>query len=313
MAVAFAGSDQLAARVLEALARRFEVAHVITQPDRPAGRGLRRRPTPVRELAERLGVPAVTPERLDDEGLRAVAALPRADILAVCSYGLYIPEAVLALYPRGGVNFHPSLLPRYRGASPIVSALLDGAEMTGVSVIEVAREMDAGGIYAQVAIPIDENDTARTLTEKLLAAGIPVFLETIERILAGSATAEPQRGEPTYCRKIGKEDRVIDWTAPARAIHDRVRAFAPTPGAVTGFRGRRLKVLETRVRAPEGVVGRPGEVVAVGPELLVAAGQGAVAVLAVHPENGRAMSAREFVNGYRVELGEVLGGAPGAR
>ena len=308
MAVAFAGTDELAARVLEGLLASFPVAHVITQPDRPAGRGLKLRPTPVKERAVARGIPVATPERLDERGCAEIASLPRAELLTVCSYGLYIPEELIALYPRRAVNFHPSLVPAYRGASPIVSALLDGVTVTGVSIIDVAPEMDAGDVYAQVAVPVTLDDTRVTLTDRLLEAGIPLFVRVIDEILRGTARAVPQRGTPTYCRKLAKEDLVIPWTDSAIRIHNLVRALSPKPAARTLFRGGTTKILRTDVLADfVGPEAAPGEIVVAREKLVVATGDGLLAILEIQPAGSRPMDARAFVNGYRPVPGERFG------
>jgi len=288
----------------------FEIVLVVTRPDRPAGRGLKLHPTPVKELAQELELPLFQPEKVNREVERLRELQP--DVTVVVAYGQILSKDVIEVPKLGTVNLHASLLPKYRGAAPVPWALMKGETVTGVTTFLIDEGLDTGPILRQREVPIAPEDTAGTLERKLAEVGASLMVETLEGLREGTLQPKPQDdSRATYAPKITPEMARIDWTRSAPEIHNLVRAMEPRPGAFTFFRDRRLKVHRTRVvtapsRAGDG--GKPGEVVGVGEEgLWVATGDGVLELLEVHPEGKRRMSGRDFANGYRVRGGETLG------
>src|SRR6056297_216239 len=256
MKVLFAGTPEIAVPSLRALADSgHEVVGVLTAPDRPKGRGRTLHPSPVKDLALELGVPVLEPERLGAEARRQVAILG-ADVLACFAYGKIFGPRFLELFPRGGLNVHPSLLPRHRGPSPIPGAILAGDIETGVTVQELALEMDAGDIVAQESIPLTGTETTASLSGVVASLGGRLLVDVLDRLADGRVERRPQHhNEATFTRLVRKEDGEIDWSRPAVEIDRMVRAYTPWPHAFTSFRGERLVVLEA-VPAPGN--GAPG-------------------------------------------------------
>ncbi|XOB98448.1 methionyl-tRNA formyltransferase [Deinococcota bacterium DY0809b] len=303
--IAFFGSPAWAVPVLEALARAHDVVLVVTQPDKPRGRGLKTQPSPVAQAAERLGLEVVNPRRLrrDAEIADRLRALD-LDAAVVAAYGQIIPEALLAIPRYGFLNLHPSLLPKYRGAAPVNWALIHGEPETGVSIMRLDAGMDTGPVFVQERAPIEPGETAVELSERLRDRGTRLLLEVLERLETWEP--EPQQGEPSYAPLLKKEDGRIRWDEPARKVYDRHRGVQPWPGSWFEHGGKRVKVLEMR---PVHGQGQPGEVLEVGPEgVRVAAGEGAVELLAVQPEGKRPMPAADWARGHGVAPGVRLGG-----
>jgi len=302
--VVFFGSPAWAVPVLEALAERHDVVLAVTQPDKPAGRGLKLKESPVAARARELGIPVLKPKRLkkNPEFLEAFKAL-RPDVAVVAAYGKIIPPEVLAVPKHGFLNLHPSLLPKYRGAAPVNWALIEGETETGVSIMRLDEGMDTGPIYRQLRVPIRPEETAAELSERLRDLGIPLLLEVLEDL--EHETPRPQEGEPSYAPLLTKEDGRIRFEEPAEKILARHRGVQPWPGSWFWHRGKRVKVHALR---PEPGEGAPGEVLAVGPEgVLVAAGEGAVRLMTVQPEGKRLMPAEAWARGYGVRPGGKLG------
>jgi methionyl-tRNA formyltransferase len=264
MRLLFAGTPDIAVPSLRELAGHHTVCGVLTSPDRRAGRGRRTVPSPVKAAAEELGLPVIQPARLGSDARKQVAELsPR--LLVVFAYGRIFGPKFLSLFPRGGVNIHPSLLPKYRGPSPIQAAVLAGDLETGISVQSVALEMDAGDIYAQIRIPLTGSETAESLSSHVAAAAAPLIRSVVDGIEAGTATATPQAEEGvSYCSIITKEDGEIDWRASAVAIERMVRAYNPWPTAHTTFEGRGLSILAATVDEDPGAGNPSGSAGSVG-------------------------------------------------
>jgi methionyl-tRNA formyltransferase len=258
-------------------------------------------------LAEELGLPVFQPEKVNREVERIRALEP--DVLAVAAYGQILSKALLDVPKLGSVNLHASLLPKYRGAAPIQWALLSGETITGVTTFLMDEGLDTGPILLQREVPIDENDTAGTLEAKLAEVGAELMLETLRGLAQGTLTPQPQdNSQATYAPKIKKELAHIDWTKSARELLGLIRALEPSPGAYTFYRGRRLKVRWGRVVDEEGQRGEPGEVIALGDEgPVVQTGRGLLELIKVQPEGRKVMSGRDFLHGYRVQVGEKLG------
>jgi len=304
----FAGSSDFAVPTLDALASGpWEVAAVLTQPDRPAGRRRRLTPTPVRQRAEALGLPVMTPESLRDEQARQAIGDLAPDALVVVDYGLILPPAVLEIPRAGCINGHASLLPRWRGAAPIQRAVLAGDPETGVCVMAMEKGLDTGPVYAVRTTPIGDLETAGELRERLARLCAEALAQTLPGILDGTIRAIPQDETlATYAAKLDPEEGRIDWTGEAGAIARMIRAFSPRPGAWTGWKGERLK-LHRAVGLDEPGPGAQGEVWRAGPEGIdVAAGDGTVRLLELQAPGGRILDARAFLNG-RPMLGERLG------
>jgi methionyl-tRNA formyltransferase len=311
MRVLFAGTPSIAVPSLRAVAGAHEVCAVLTAPDRPAGRGRAPRPSEVKEAASGLGLRVIEAGRLDPAVHEAVRALA-PELLVVVAFGRIFRREFLDLFPRGGINLHPSLLPRHRGPSPIAAAILAGDRETGVSVQRIALEVDAGDLYAQRALPLAGDETTGSLTPVLADAGAALLAETLASIAAGTALAAPQAGAPTRCRLVAKADGVVDWAEPAALIERKVRAYDPWPRATTAWRGRALVLLHTRLPAgtvDAGADAAPGTVLGPSTEgLLVRAGDGPLAVRRLQPAFGRPMDWRAFLNGHPDIAGSRLGG-----
>lgn len=284
-----------------------QVLLVVSQPPKPAGRGMRFTKTPVHDYAESIGLSVLTPARARDpefvEQIRALAP----DLIVLASYGKILPQSLLEIAPLGNWNLHASLLPRYRGAAPIQYALLNGEQETGVTLMEMVAEMDAGDIYLQVVEPILPEDDSGTLSKRLAQRAGELLMEGLARLRTGTLTRTPQDATlATYAPLIRKADTQIHWEEPAQRCHNRVRAFSPKPGAFTHFRGKMLKVWRTAV-VEEPHDTEPGTILQAGAEgILVACGQGSLRLLEVQPESRARMEIRAFLNGYRPQVGERM-------
>jgi methionyl-tRNA formyltransferase len=305
--VVFFGTPPFAVPSLRVLASQVEVAAVVTQPDRPRGRGQVIQPPAVARVARELGLRLLQPSRLRDPQFLDALRAAGADLHVTVAYGRFLPPEVLTLPPRGSINVHPSLLPRHRGASPIQAAILAGDAETGVTVLYQTAEMDAGDIILQRRVPIAPDDTARTLEARLAEEAAVAVREAVDLIAAGTAPRHPQDPSlATYTRRLRKEDGRVDWTRPAPELARMVRAMDPWPSAFTRHRGRLLKIWRAH---PTDASGPPGTVVEVrtGTGFVVACGEGGLLVTEVQPEGRRRMTADEYVRGSRLAVGERLG------
>jgi methionyl-tRNA formyltransferase len=280
-----------------------DVALVLTQPDRPAGRGLRALASPVKRFALAHSIPVLQPVSLkaahEIEDVRKL----RPDALVVAAYGLLLPAPWLEVAKHGAINIHASLLPRWRGAAPIARALLAGDRETGISIMRMDAGLDTGPVLLQRRIAIAANDDAGTLHEKLATLGAEAIVVALSEVAAGRAQATPQPVEGvTYAAKIDKRDTRLDWLRAAFELERAVRAFRPAPGAFALLKGEALKIWRARALDASGV---PGTVLEAGQELVVACGQGALAISELQRAGGRRLSAEDFLRGRAV--------APGAR
>lgn len=296
----FAGTPELAAAILDPLLSRsaHRVAAVYTRPDRPAGRGRKPRPTPVKQLAQRAGLPVR--EAGSARELRADPLLPELDLLLVVAYGVILPPEVLALPRLGCVNVHFSLLPRGRGAAPIQRAILAGDTETGVSLMQMDAGLDTGPILDQRRCPILPQDTAMTLGERLLPLATESLLECLDRLAAGGLVARPQdESLATYAPKISKQEARLDWQRSAAELERCVRAFNPSPVAWTELGGFTLRIWEAKAFPCEDARAAPGTILACGKTGIdVAAADGQLRIQVLQPPGGRRMSASEFLNGH---------------
>jgi methionyl-tRNA formyltransferase len=277
----------------------------VTQPDRPAGRGQKKRETPVHQLAESHRIPLLAPIKLRSEEFLKTLADWKPDLIVVVAYGRILPSQVLALPPQGCVNVHYSLLPKYRGAAPVAWAILNGEKKSGVTTMKLVEKMDAGPLLLQEEISLASGETAASLQNRLNPLGAKLLLETIRRLKEGSVVPIPQQEkEATFAPMIKKEDGRIDWSQPAEAIERRVRALCPWPSAYTRWRGKLLKIHRASVvNMKEN--GSPGEVIrADNGGLWVATGKEVLSLEEVQAENRKRLPSPEFLKGAHLEKGE---------
>ncbi len=309
MRLSFMGTPAFALPSLRALVDAgHEICLVVTRPDRPAGRGRRVVPPPVKLAAQELRLPILQPERIGEPEALAALRAGRPEAIIVVAYGQLLPEAILGLPRHGCLNLHASLLPKYRGPAPIPWAIIRGEMVTGITIMRIEARLDAGPIVLHRGEPIGPRDTAGTLGERLAMLGADLLCQALDQVARGTARLIPQdEGLATYAPKLTPEDTHLDWARDAHALDCLIRGLQPEPGAVTRFGGRRVKILEALVEAAPDAP--PGAVVAIDRHggVLVATGRGGLRLTRVQPENRRAMSAAEFARGYRVQPGDVFG------
>ena len=320
MKILFMGSGTFGLPVLDAIhASKHPLAAVVTAVDKPQGRGRILTASPAKVWAEANGIPVFTPSKINaPESVAALKAFG-ADVFVVASYGALLSQEILAVPAKGCINVHPSLLPKYRGASPVVQALLDGEKRTGMTIMAMAAELDSGDVLLQEAVDIGEQEDARDLTARLAALGGRMTVEALDRLETGRAPRAPQdHSRATYCSKLKKDNARLDWSWTAERICNHVRALIVWPGSVTLWNGRSLKILRARAdrnieRDDRGVERtadrptRPGEVIeASGKGIRVQAGEGAVWLEKVQPEGARPMDHKDFLNGSSVKPGSLF-------
>ena len=310
MRTVFMGTPELAVPTLEALLQKgHEVASVITQPDRPAGRGRKLRSSPVKSKALALGLPVEQPARI--KAPEALERLQQRDpeAIVVVGYGQILPQSILDLPRLGCVNVHASLLPKYRGAAPINWAIANGDTVTGVTTMCIERRLDAGDILLKRQVEIGPMETAPELAERLARMGADLLVETLAGLERGTLVGEKQdETEATYAPMLKREDGWIDWNLTAGEIFSRIRGFAPWPGSYTSFRGKRLHVRKAHQKL--GASAAPGAISMADGSFEVGCGGGTALVLEeLQLEGKKQMPAAEFARGYRISPNEVLGEA----
>lgn len=307
--VLFAGTPEMAVPSLEAVATQYPVVGVLTAPDQEVGRGRKLQPSPVKQKALQLGLPVLTPEKLDLAVREQVKTLS-PDILVVVAYGKIFGPRFLGLFPKGGINLHPSLLPKYRGPSPIPEAILRGDAETGITIQKIAIQMDAGPILLQEVIPLQGTETTASLTEFCAKRGAELLVQVLKMIETGMVKEVPQdESQASYCKLITKEDGKIHWSSPAVQIERMVRAFNPWPTAWTLYRGEVLKILLSSVFHPTSRGGREGKVIGVDKKkgILVQTGEGILAIQKLQLQSRKALDFVSFLNGERDFIGSILG------
>ena len=311
MRLVFMGTPDFASSSLEALLRSDDsVVGVVTQPDRPKGRGQILTPSPVKLLAQRAQIPLLQPLKMKDpEFLHALAGWS-PDLIAVAAFGRILPPAILSLPPQGCINVHGSLLPKYRGAGPIQWAIVNGETETGITTMLMDEGMDTGAMLLQEALPITPDDTAGTLSPRLAALGGRLLVETIARLKAGTLVPRPQdSSRATLAPLLKKEDGAIDWALPATALANRVRGLSPWPGAHIRMAGGDRWTIWRALALPGPVTEPPGVIVAITNEAIhVATGDGILAVMELQPANSRRMAVSQYLAGHPVAVGVQLGG-----
>ncbi len=309
MRVVFMGNPSFAVPVLEALYESaYQVVGVYTTPDKPAGRGKRLAAPPIKEFALSRGLPVFQPASLRSRETQAELAALAPEAIVVAAYGRLLPPEVLHLPPLSCVNLHPSLLPRHRGASPVASAILEGDQKTGVSIIQVDEGIDMGPILAQEETELGSEENTGGLTARLFKMGARLLLETLPPWARGEIEPKPQdSSRATLSRRLSRGDGEMDWNLPAVTLWREVRAYYPWPGSYTSWRGRHLKILEASV-AEEPHSAEPGDVIPLGRGGIgVVTSGGALLLRRLQLEGRRAMGIREFTQGYRDFVGQRLG------
>lgn len=309
MRILFMGTPDFAVPSLEALVGAgHQICGVFTQPDKPKNRGMKLQATPVKECAMAHDIPVYQPVKLRDGTALALIQELDPELIVVAAYGRILPDDILAAPPKGCINVHSSLLPNYRGAAPINWAVLNGDKETGVTIMHMAHDLDAGDIISQASTPIDPDETVVTLHDRLAQLGAQLLVETVAQIDAGTATRTPQDHEKaTLAPMLGRELSPMDFNRPARQLHDQVRGLIPWPTAVTTLGDKRCKVFRTVVSA-DSTDAVPGTVLAAGKEgLTVACGQGTVLRLEeIQPDGGKRMKAADYLRGHPVVAGTIL-------
>lgn len=302
MKVAFAGTPEFAAVALRALiAAGFEIPLVLTQPDRPAGRGQKLAASPVKQVALAHGIPVHQPEKLRDPATHAPLIEAAPDVLVVAAYGLILPQAVLDIPRRGCINIHASLLPRWRGAAPIQRCIEAGDAETGVTIMRMEAGLDTGPMLLAEALEIGVDETAATLHDKLAALGGRLIVDALSRLDALPPVPQPEEGV-TYAHKIDKAEAAIDWTKPAAEIEHRIRAFDPFPGCTAQLGDSTIKLWRAQ---PATGSGQPGEILAVAPDgIAVACGEGALRLVELQKPGGRRLASAEFLPGFPLTVGQ---------
>jgi methionyl-tRNA formyltransferase len=303
--IAFFGTPEFAVPSLRALiASRHSIVGVVTQPDRPRGRGQRVSDSPVKQAALDHDLDVLQPDRLRDSRFVSDFAQWKPDLGVVAAYGKLITDDLLRIPKHGMINVHASLLPRYRGAAPVHRAVMNGDTETGITIMRVVKALDAGGMFATSTRAIGPDETSAEVERDLAQLGAPLLMRVIEQFASGSAHEEPQDASlSTYAPRLTKEEGLIDWTLPAASLHNRVRGLYPWPHAYTFLEGARLIVLKTRVDDRPSTAA-PGTIVEVSrDEIGVSTGGGRIALLNVQPEGRRTMHVSDFLAGHPLSAG----------
>jgi len=310
--IIFAGTPDFAVPALAALINAgHEIVMVLTQPDRPAGRGMKLKASPVKVLAEQHGLFVFQPETLKNEAVQAQIAQTDADVMIVAAYGLIIPTIVLQMPKHGCYNIHASLLPRWRGAAPIHRSLLAGDAETGVTIMEVVPALDAGAMVSKGVVPITETDTTQGLHDALATIGADLMVEAMQTLAqTGYLASTPQdESQVTYAHKLEKAEAMIDWHKSAVEISRQVRAFNPFPVAQSLLHGEVCRIWMATSVAGMPTVAPPGTVLDVHDGILVACGDGVLRISQLQAPGGKRLSAQVFTQGHALKAGDQFGGA----
>ena len=310
MRIVFMGTPDFSVGTLEAiLAAGHQVAAVVTQPDKPKGRGKALQATPVKEAALAHGLTVYQPRKVREDSFLEELKKINPDVIVVVAFGQIIPRTILELPKFGCINVHASLLPKYRGAAPIQWAVIDGEEVSGVTIMRMDAGLDTGDMLSKVEIPLAEDETGGSLFDKLSEAGARQLVQTLDRLEDGTVQPEKQPEEsPTgYARMITKADGLIDWTKDAKSIERLIRGLNPWPSAFTRLEGKNLKIWKAAVQEQDSGLA-PGTVISAGREgLSVQTGQGRLNILELQLEGKKRMEADAFLRGCTLETGAVLG------
>jgi methionyl-tRNA formyltransferase len=305
MKLIFAGTPEFARQALAAiLAAGHDVVLVLTQPDRPSGRGMKLSLSPVKLEAEKHGIPVYQPANLKDSATHEPIKTAHAEVMVVAAYGLILPQAVLDLPARGCLNIHASLLPRWRGAAPVQRAIEAGDAETGICIMQMEAGLDTGPVLLEKRLPILDADTGASLHDKLAVLGAQAIVEALAKLDELQAVAQPGQGV-SYAGKLSKEDAQLDWALPAEVLERKIRAFNPVPGAWTSLNGEPLKIWQAQIMPGRG---RPGEVLeAAASGLVVACGEAALKITELQKAGARRMDMAAFLAGNKILPGASLG------
>lgn len=310
MKIIFAGTPEFAVSALASLiAAGHEIVMVLTQPDRPAGRGMKLKPSPVKVLAEQHNLAVFQPESLKPLEVQEQIAATNADVMIVAAYGLIIPTTVLNMPVHGCYNIHASLLPRWRGAAPIHRSILAGDAETGVTIMEVVPALDAGAMVSKGVVPIGADDTTQSLHDALARIGADLMVQAMRDLeVNGTLPSTPQDETlVTYAHKLEKAEAAIDWHKSAAEISRQVRAFNPFPVAHTRFKGEVCRIwMATEAVFEKPLTATPGEVISVQGGLLVACGQGVLNIMELQAPGGKRMNAQAFIQGHHLKSGDLF-------
>ena len=309
MKILFMGTPDFAVFSLKALVEAGEnVVGVVTQPDKPKGRSYVMTPPPVKVYAQECGIEVWQPEKMKDGSFDETVRGLAPDVIVVAAYGKFLPESMLNIPEYGCINIHGSLLPEYRGAAPMQRAIIDGKKFTGITIQQMAPEMDTGDILLTKRVDIGENDNFEDIHDRMGEAGAEVLLETLKLMKEGKLEPKAQdHSLATYAAKIEKSDCLIDFTKSAQEVHDLIRGLSPIPLSFTHLpSGSMLKVTKSEIYAVCGKLGECGEVIDDDGSIVVACGEGAVSLLGVLPEGKGKMSAADFVRGRKIAKGYIL-------
>ena len=310
MRIVFMGTPDFSVPALKALVEAgHEVAAVVTQPDRPRGRGKELQMTPVKVQALAYGIPVYQPEKVKDPAFVEILRNLQPEVIVVIAFGQILSRDILDLPPYGCINIHASLLPKYRGAAPIQWAVIDGEKETGVTTMMMDVGLDTGDMLEKTIIPLDPKETGGSLFDKLSQAGGPLILSTLEKLKAGTAVRTPQTDEDsTYAKMLTKSLGQIDWSMEAAAIERLIRGLNPWPSAYTFVHGKTLKIWDADVLKESSDGAAPGPIIRTDPHsLIVAAGEALLSIRELQLEGKKRMDAETFLRGYTIEKGEILG------
>ncbi len=314
MKVIFAGTPEFAAVALAALHEAgIEIPLVLTQPDRPAGRGMQLQPSPVKQLAQRLGMPVAQPVSLrldgkypeDAAAAHALITGTEHQLMVVAAYGLILPASILQIPPQGCINIHASLLPRWRGAAPIHRAIEAGDRETGITIMQMDEGLDTGPMLLARSEPIAEDDTTGSLHDRLAAMGGQLIVEALQALSRGELQPVPQPAEGvTYAAKIAKDEAALDFRLPAPLLLRRIRAFNPFPGALAHIHDTPVKIWQAGLEAGSGP---PGEILALDSDgITVACGEGALRLHTLQKPGGKRLAAAQFLQGFPLKAGQAF-------
>lgn len=307
MRIVFAGTPAFAAIALKALIdAQFQIVLVLTQPDRPAGRGLKLQESEVKKVASEYSIPVLQPVTLKSEVTQEQLKSFAADVIIVAAYGLILPESILQLPLQGCLNIHASLLPRWRGAAPIQRAIQAGDQETGITIMQMDQGLDTGDILLQRTIPIDPSDTAQSLHDNLAQLGAQCIIEALGLLQQGKLLAVEQNDEEVcYARKIEKDEAKIDWSLDAAVIDRNIRAFNPFPVAFTSYQSLSLKIWQARIE--QKLSGQPGEIVNIDNDgITVACGKHAIVLEVIQRAGGKKLPVNDFLKGNPMKRGEFM-------
>ena len=306
--ILFMGTPDFAVNSFLSLCREFSVVGVLTQPDKPKGRGYTLTPPPIKVEAEKLGIPVYQPETLNDFAIKELLEELSPDVIAVVAYGKILPSYVLNFPKYGCINLHGSILPKYRGAAPMQRAIIDGEKVTGVTTQLMAQGVDTGDMLEKAYIDINENDNFEDIHDRLSAVGADLIVSTIKKMVEGLIIPEMQdHSLATHAAKIEKNDCLIDFACNAPVIHNLIRGLSPIPLSFTYLNGKMIKIKTSRIAEADGVFGKAGEVLSADSKgITVACGKGKLFITELVPEGKKAMTAASFVNGRGVTVGDIL-------